>query len=881
MQADFPNINTLWSRVLVDELARCGLRRVVISPGARSTPLVLAFSNHPDITAHSVIDERAAGFVALGLAKGDGNPAALLCTSGTAAANYLPAVCEANLSDAPLLILTADRPAHLRDSGAPQTMDQTHLYGRHVRWFSESAQPEADAHKLRALRSTACYAIALCNDRRSPGPVHLNIPFRKPLEPTPVAAGHAALPETLSAEAQSAIAGRRYGRPWQKFVDGNAGPDALLVARVADALRLHKRILVIAGPDSRGRRARRAAGRFAAAVGTPVFAEASSQLRFDPMRAELVLGGAAAALSIPAFAKTIRPDLILRLGAAPTTDALQKFLASCEEAEQIAISNSIRRNDPDHLVSAQIATEPSLLLEALADEFEQRPHGAFDHSWARRIVAADAETRAALADALEGLDDAFVGEAYHRLHAVLPDGAALVVSSSMPIRDLETYLTSSKHDIDVFFNRGVNGIDGITATATGIARARGGTTVLLTGDIAFLHDLDGLLACRNSDAALTIVVINNNGGEIFNQLAVREFEPAFTEHFVTPHGMNLEAIARAFRIEYHSAEDAGHYSRLLEASVAASGTRIIEFRSNTEAARSMRAFVAGKVEKALEDRPVLRSSTTSDEAEAAALAWRLLRRGPGRLAPVILLHGFTRSGASWEQAAKFMSAGRSVIAVDLPGHGSSPCPQSVEWYSFERLDDMLLSVLDRIGTDRAHLAGYSLGGRAALHFALSHPERVAGLALISASPGIEDQAARERRLVEDRRLARRILEEGLESFVDGWAGNPVLTRRVHMETARRREKNERMSGSSAGYALALEGLGQGAMNPLWTVLPGLTIPTLVIAGDRDGGYSDISRRMAELIPDSKLVIVPDCGHDAPAESPEAVAAALDGFWDGI
>jgi 2-succinyl-6-hydroxy-2,4-cyclohexadiene-1-carboxylate synthase len=451
----------------------------------------------------------------------------------------------------------------------------------------------------------------------------------------------------------------------------------------------------------------------------------------------------------------------------------------------------------------------------------------------------------------------------------------------MPIRDLETYLTSSKHDIDVFFNRGVNGIDGLTATATGIARARGGTTVLLTGDIAFLHDLDGLLACGNFGAAVTIVVINNNGGEIFNHLPVREFEPAFTEHFVTPHGLSLEAIARAFRIEYHAVEDAGHYGRLLEASVAATGVRIIEFRSNAEAARNMRAFVTGKVKKALEGRQVFRSSTTGDEADAAALYWRLLRRGSGSLTPVILLHGFTRSGASWEQAAKFMSAGRSVIAVDLPGHGSSPCPQGEEWYSFERLDDMLLSVLDRTGTDIAHLAGYSLGGRAALHFALSHPERIAGLALISASPGIEDPAARERRRVEDRLLARKILEEGLESFVDAWADNPVLTQRVHTETARRGEKEERMSGSAAGYAFALEGLGQGAMKPLWTALPGLTIPTLVIAGERDGVYSDISGRMADLIPDSKLLILPDCGHDAPAESPEAMAAALDGFWDGI
>ncbi|HEX6198726.1 MAG TPA: 2-succinyl-5-enolpyruvyl-6-hydroxy-3-cyclohexene-1-carboxylic-acid synthase, partial [Thermoanaerobaculia bacterium] len=512
MSSSPPNVSTLWGRVLADELARCGLRHAVIAPGSRSTPLVVALAEHPDVLDHSVIDERSAAFVALGLARATGRPAAVATTSGTAAGNLLPAVLEADRAGVPLLLLTADRPPELRDAGDSQSADQVKLFGDRVRWFHLVAEPAADDGRLAYLRSTACEAWARAAGAGGPpGPVHLDLPFRKPLEPAPVAAGEAgALPAGFDPEAPGA-AGRPGGAPWRRVSVGRPAPDPAVVEELALALAGAERPLVLAGaldltevePPAWARPEgppglREALAALLAALPLPVWAEATSQLRLAPLRGDdeeegargAVLGTAGLLLGSGRFAEAARPNLVLRLGEAPLDWPLRRFAErlAAEGVPQWALDPWGRRRDPEHAVARTVAADPALLLQAVADRLGRyRPAPATDPGWLPLHRAADRAARLALERAMAAREELFDGGVLHRLGRHLPEDAALVLSSSMPLREAESFLVSSGRPADVFANRGLNGIDGVTSTAVGVAagrRAAGeGRTVLVTGDV--------------------------------------------------------------------------------------------------------------------------------------------------------------------------------------------------------------------------------------------------------------------------------------------------------------------------------------------------------------------------------------------------------------
>ncbi|MBL0174913.1 MAG: 2-succinyl-5-enolpyruvyl-6-hydroxy-3-cyclohexene-1-carboxylic-acid synthase [Ignavibacteria bacterium] len=877
----FPNLNTLWARVFVNELARCGLRHAVISPGSRSTPLVLAFAAHPDITDHSVLDERAAGFFALGLAKGSGAPVAVLCTSGTAAANLLPAVCEASLARVPLLVLTADRPARLRDAGAPQTMDQARLFGTHTRCFRDMPQPSADEHALRALRSTACDALAHAAGDES-GPVHLNFPFDKPLEPTAAPAGPGAVPPDLETRPGVGLRGRADGRPFAEHLRTPSRADDATVDRLEHLLRAHARILLVAGPDADGRDHREAVRRLSLAADIPVLAEAASQLRFDPARGALTITAGDLLFRSARLHDIGKPDLIIRLGAAPTTRALQDFIAECAALPQVFVAASHARLDPDHVPGLRVQASPADLFDRLAARFVPRVRSRIDEAWIRALLRADAAARAALRDALSTDDAPFPGHLHHRFVDALPAGTALFVSSSMPIRDLETFAHAENADIDVFCNRGVNGIDGVLSTALGVARARGGRTVALVGDIALLHDLDGLLAARNAGADLTIVLINNDGGEIFDLLPVRDFEPAHTKHFLTPHGMDFEALAAAFSLGYRRASSPRHFEAELRASLETTGVNILEVRTEIRGGKEWRAGILGRVSAEAERAYTESAASPVPAASAGVLALTTFAGGDASALPAVFLHGFTRSSASWRHVALLRPSTRPLLGIDLMGHGSSPVTDAVSDYTLDASSRLLAEALDRQGIERAHLVGYSMGGRAALHFALAHPARLASLTLVSASPGIEDDALREARRTADAARAADLERDGLEAFIHAWMAQPLFARQDGGDERRRREaRRDRLANSARGLANSLRGMGQGSMDSLWDALPDLAMPVLLVAGESDTAYAAIATRMAGGISGAVLRVLPGIGHDVPGETPAELRALLDTFWDSL
>jgi 2-succinyl-5-enolpyruvyl-6-hydroxy-3-cyclohexene-1-carboxylate synthase len=488
---------------LVDELVAHGVRHAVVAPGSRSTPVALALLARPELTVHVVHDERVAAFVALGLGL-RGTPAVLLCTSGTAAANFHPAVVEAGLSDVPMIVLTADRPPELRDVGAPQSIDQTHLYGRSVRWFHDPGVPDPAAPPI--WRSLGARAVAAA----AGGPVHLNLPFREPLVGAPYP-----LP------------------PRRRATIGAASSASVAVPEDAVEVLRRPRGIVLAGAGA-GDAARDVIEPFVAATGWPLLADPVSMCRDAP--------GAIAAydamLRHPGFAATT-PDVVVRVGRPATSKVLAQWVAaSGAPVVQVGGPGLI---DPEHLVAARLdaATLPAL-GEALV--------GVGDTAWADRWTAAAARAEAAI-DRELGPEAPLSEPAVARLVAARrPTGSHLVVAASMPMRDLEWFggRAASAHA-----NRGANGIDGVVSTALGVALRTAEPTIALVGDIALVHDAGALTALARRGVDLRIVVVDNDGGGIFSFLPQATELPAdvFELLFGTPHGTDVVALAAAHGVD--------------------------------------------------------------------------------------------------------------------------------------------------------------------------------------------------------------------------------------------------------------------------------------------------------------------------------------------
>jgi 2-succinyl-5-enolpyruvyl-6-hydroxy-3-cyclohexene-1-carboxylate synthase len=511
---------------LVDEWIRAGVRHAVVAPGSRSTPLALALTERPELRVHVFHDERSASFAALGVGLVSHVPAVLLCTSGTAAAHFHGAIAEADLSGVPMLVCTADRPPELHDVGAAQTIDQDGLYGTAVRWFhSPGVAAWSTNGSWRSLAARAVHAAT----GPDPGPVHLNLAFREP----------------LVGAADELPAGRPQGEPWQRAMTAAGG--ALADADVVSLSRLldRQRGVIIAGA---GCGAASAIADLADATGWPVLADprsgvrelAQAVVRFDAL------------LRSAAFAAAHLPTVVLRLGEAPASKVLGQWIASSGAAE-VHVSARPAVIDPAHAVAARVTTDPSALCRRLAVALT----GARGTPWAARWRHADALARSVVDDHIRpasGGGHLTEPALAATLLAGLPSGANLVVSSSMPIRAIE-WFGPPRDDVRVIANRGANGIDGVIATAIGIAAATDAPTAVFLGDVAMVHDSSSLAALTGRELDLRIVVADNDGGGIFSFLPQRERLSAdrFEQLFGTPHGTDLVALARAHGLTAHTA----------------------------------------------------------------------------------------------------------------------------------------------------------------------------------------------------------------------------------------------------------------------------------------------------------------------------------------
>jgi 2-succinyl-5-enolpyruvyl-6-hydroxy-3-cyclohexene-1-carboxylate synthase len=570
-------VNSTWAplQALVDELARSGMTHAVTSPGSRNAPLVLTLAGDPRIEAISVLDERSAGFVALGLAKATRRPVAVTCTSGSAAANLMPAVVEAWESRVPLIVLTADRPPELRDVGAGQAIDQLKLYGSFAKWFVEVGNHPPGRGSAIHHRALACRAYATAAGGR-PGPVHLNFPLRDPLAP---------VREEIDPEPWQ---GRGDGAPWVRVHEPDALPGSDLVESIADAVASTPRGVIVCGPTSDPIAAPIA--RLAAAAGWPVLAEPTSGVRCGPHDRSRVVAHYDVLLRAAGWAGSHRPELVLRVGDTPTSKPLRAWLAGAER--QVVVDPHAAWHEPTRAAETIVHASSVGAIEMLASVLEYDFPARRDPSWLDAWRKADALVPPALAAVAEP----FEPRAYTALVGALPADAAVWVSSSMPIRDVETFFPADETPLRFLANRGANGIDGVVSSAVGAALANDCRGWLLTGDLALIYDLSGLAAARRLGVDLTIVCVNNGGGGIFDFLPVAEHADRheFETQIITPSEVPLADVAAMAGLQHVVAGDAGAVRAALDE------PGLVEYRTdrtaNVEKHRRLFADVARALE---------------------------------------------------------------------------------------------------------------------------------------------------------------------------------------------------------------------------------------------------------------------------------------------
>ena len=630
-----PNRNALWATALVDELVAAGVNAVVVSPGSRSTPLTMAAARNDDCRVFSQLDERSAAYFALGRARRTGQVTPLICTSGTAAANYHPAVMEANNARVPLLALTADRPPELRDSGANQTADQEKLYGDAVRFYKDLPEPAPNERALRSLRTTVSRAVATSEGADS-GPVHLNVPFKKPLEPTRVAGD---VPTDLDPSAEVGRDG-----PYVDVTPGAPEPGDDELRLLANELSDVNRGLIVAGPaDPPGLDAESITA-LSHATGFPIVADPLSGVRFGGhTRVAPVIGAYDAYLSdelagTPATGESVErdssdwdhPEAVLRLGASPTSKRLRKYLAGTD-ADQYQVDPAGRWREAEFAATDLVVAEPSRLCARLS----RLVSGGGDPGWREQWERADRIARRLHRRDAEPTDDvskspAFQeGDALRAVADALPDPATLFVSNSMPVRDLDRFVSPSTKSVTALGNRGVSGIDGIVSSALGAGSATNDDLTLVIGDLALYHDTNGLLAIDRCDVDVTLVVINNDGGGIFHALPIEEFEPEFTESFKTPHGINFEPMADLHGLEYvrldarpGAVDAAGGPDAMVDDLTAAhnrardaNGSHLIEVRTDAEASHRARERLEAVTERAVHGESLSSTAPSGGDAE--------------------------------------------------------------------------------------------------------------------------------------------------------------------------------------------------------------------------------------------------------------------------
>ena len=568
------NKNTLWTETFVKELVLAGIKYVCISPGSRNTPLTLAFANNKKIKSYVLVDERSTGFFALGLAKASNSPVAIVCTSGTATAEFYPAIIEAYQQRVPLIVCTADRPPELLDVGANQTINQINLYKNHIRWFVDIGLPEPTVRRLKHIKSTARRAVYE-SFIKSKGPVHLNFPFRKPFEP-----------EFHTDEVEMNII---------DFAKTNGNNRKILIESyerknlknekwfkdIAGFLMTVKKGLIIAGPENYNPEFPKNLVRLAARLNYPILADGCSNIRFGNHEKDLIISNYDAFLRSDSFVKKIKPDFILHFGRTITSKALDTFLDKCN-APRYMINDYGDWFDPSNKSLAAYDCKPYIFCEWMNEFLEEENFIRNTEDWLNIYLTADkktGKTKVQLIDNSPSFDEPCI---ISQIINELPDNSQVMISNSMPVRDFDYFASNTEKKLTIFNNRGASGIDGINSTALGIRCGSSKITVLITGDLAFYHDLNGLLAAYKYSLSLIIILINNNGGGIFEILPISNYGRIFKDYFIAPLNLDFSHFVKAYKGNYKKIKDRKNFQKTFKEFLKKKNFSVIEIPTDSK-----------------------------------------------------------------------------------------------------------------------------------------------------------------------------------------------------------------------------------------------------------------------------------------------------------
>lgn len=570
MSIDFRSLNTVWSSILVETLQHLGLTIAIISPGYRSTPLTFAFATHPKIETIPILDERSAAFFALGIAKKNYQPIVIVCTSGTAAANFYPAIIEAKESRIPLLVLTADRPPELRNCHAGQTIDQVKLYGNYPNWQIELTLPSVEVKRLEYLRQTVIYAWEKTTFP-TPGPVHFNIPFREPLlpiTPSKLITLESKFPQNFFANIQPIFR--------TEFI-----PNYDLIEVLKNKLLSHKGIIIagLAQPEKPEVYCQ-AIAKISQTLNFPVLAEGLSPLRNYSQLNPYLISTYDLILRNQKFAKKLIPEIVLQIGELPTSKELRSWLEAAN-SQRLIIDKSDHNFDPLHGNTTHLRISVEQIAKILVTQDFKNNHDINHHiNYLNLWCNAEAKVRENIDKKMAKINNILEPKISWLISQKLPKNTAIFVANSMPVRDVEFFWVPNNSQIQPFFNRGANGIDGTLSTALGIAH-RYQNTVMLTGDLALLHDTNGFLLRNKLVGHLTIILINNQGGGIFEMLPIAKFEPPFTEFFVTPQDIDFADLCKTYGLEHQKISSWNELQQLLNP-LPSSGIRVLELQTNRQ-----------------------------------------------------------------------------------------------------------------------------------------------------------------------------------------------------------------------------------------------------------------------------------------------------------
>lgn len=532
------NRNVLWSEIFINELVNAGIRHACISPGSRNTPLVYACVTNKKIKSFSIIDERGSGFFALGIAKSTTKPVILICTSGTATAEFYPAIIEAYQSKVPLIICTADRPPYLLGTGTNQTINQHNLYRNHILWFADAGLPKTTLKNVWHIKNIARIAF-IKSTIENRGPVHINFPFDEPLDP-------ALLTDNLIDD--QILNSKNINIPFSFADNLKESDDFKNLKDISEKIKKYKKRIIVVGFDNYSEDFFEACIRLSNRLKSPILADSTSGFRTKGYYTENILTHYDTYLKSEFFSESHNPDLIIQFGRNFTSKALTNFISGCA-CEKLLVNKFGDWNNPNNKLSNVFACEPAVFCNEVCSLLKNEKSKST--KWLNDFLIIENTAREIKKNLLSKLKFPTEIKIVEELVKALPSGAKLVVSNSLPVRDLDFILPLTKKRITIYHNRGASGIDGIVSTALGIAQESKGRTYLLIGDLAFYYDLNSLLLAKKYPASLTIILINNNGGRIFEMLHAAKMKKQIKNYFITPHNLDFKRIVTAFGLKHY------------------------------------------------------------------------------------------------------------------------------------------------------------------------------------------------------------------------------------------------------------------------------------------------------------------------------------------